>query len=124
VKVRARRAPSRASSEARRSGRLLVSESGLPHRSPHDINKLLILDVIRWIQANLHTTAISQRCQQIIARVRPQFILQCPCQAPRILMIHACKLTVSTWRTREHLIHARRLERVVRPWSAQALGGL
>ncbi len=70
---------------------LPISEARSAGRSPHDVEELLVLNLIRRVQADSHTAAIAQPFQQIIACARPQLVPQC--QAPRILMVHARKLT-------------------------------
>ncbi len=68
------RAQVTAPAEASACHGLLIREACSADRSPHDIEELLVLDVIRRVQADFHTAAIAQSFQQVIACARPKLI--------------------------------------------------
>ena len=60
-------------------------------RTPHHLRELLILDLLRRIESQVHSTAISQPRQQIVARREPQLSPQCIRQLASLAPFH--------WRT-------------------------
>jgi Osmosensitive K+ channel His kinase sensor domain/FtsX-like permease family len=64
-------------------------------RTPHELVKLLILELVRRVEAGVHAPSIGKALQKLVARGRPQLISQGVCEPPRVFTLHGANIPVA-----------------------------